>query len=79
MARRRITPERASRPASRTIAIRRRPERRCRRFIASEPASGACGPCGDVLSAPGAHRASTCGYETRASCAGISSWVGTSA
>src|ERR1700680_81959 len=37
-ARTRSTPERASLPVSRTAAIRRRPERRCRRFIASGPA-----------------------------------------
>src|SRR5580658_6092086 len=39
----RMTPERASLPVSRTAAIRRRPGRRCRWFIASEPESGACG------------------------------------
>jgi hypothetical protein len=47
-ARSRSTPERASVPCSRTAAIRRRPERRCRRFIAERPESGACGPCGAV-------------------------------
>ena len=36
-ARTRTAPERASLPVSRTDAIRRRPGRRCRRFIASEP------------------------------------------
>jgi hypothetical protein len=43
-ARTRTAPERASLPVARTAAIRRRPGRRCRWFIASEPGSGACGP-----------------------------------
>ena len=47
-ARIRTAPERASLPDSRTAAIRRRPGRRCRGFIAWEPESGACGPSDGV-------------------------------
>jgi hypothetical protein len=47
-ARTRTGPERASLPDSRTAAIRRRPGRRCRGFIASEPESAACGPSDGV-------------------------------
>jgi hypothetical protein len=43
MTRIRMAPERASLPDSRTAAIRRRPGRRCRGFIAGRPESGACG------------------------------------
>jgi len=48
MTRTRTAPERALLPDSRTAAIRRRPGRRCRGFIAWRPESGACGPSDGV-------------------------------